>query len=69
MEVFGLAVLWDFPDFYIKRILELERAEVPKWHQEEIPLAMVQPIFITNLSQGEEELGHLAYQIVVQKIA
>jgi hypothetical protein len=69
MEVFGLAVLWDFPDFYIKRILVLELAEAPRWLLEETLHAMVQPIFITNLSQEEEELGHLAYQIVVQKIA
>jgi len=55
MEVFGLVVvLWDFRDFYIKRILELEHAEVPKWLLEEIPRAMVRPIFITNLSQEEE---------------
>jgi len=55
MEVFGLVVvLWDSLDFYIKKILELERAEVPKWPLEEIPRVMVQPIFITNLSQEEE---------------
>jgi hypothetical protein len=55
MEVFGLVgVLWDFPDFYIKRILELERDEAPRWLLEETPHVMVQPIFITNLSQAEE---------------
>jgi hypothetical protein len=54
MEVFGLEVLWDFPDFYIKRILELEGAEVPKWPLEEIQFVMVQHTFITNLSQVEE---------------
>jgi hypothetical protein len=54
MEVFGLAVLWDFPDFYIKRILELEGVGVPKWPLEEIQYVIIQPTFITNLSQEEE---------------
>jgi hypothetical protein len=55
MEVFGLVVvLWDSLDFYIKKTLELEGAKVPKWPLEEIQLVMVQPTFITNLSQEEE---------------